>query len=413
MRVFLLLIVLSLSLPAQERLRPLLQEALRNNPEVQAAQKKYEAARQRPQQATALPETMVSLGYSSTGNPRPFAGIGVDPVANAGIMVTQELPYPGKRGLRGAVADREAQAEFEQYQATQLSVLARMKSAWQRLTTANTTLSILERNRDLLREMLRVTEARYATGGTAQAELFRAQTQISALELRMERTRQETHARQAELNSLTGRPMQTPLGRPEPLASPDLTATPDDLLQAARQNAPMLRRNRKMIERGELAVNLARKDFLPDYALSGGYYNMGSMSDMYQVRVDLKLPLFSRGRIRAGIAEQVATLAASRHEYEAAEQTTAYRIQEDLLMAQTSRKLLRMYQDTVIPQARLTFESSLPSYQTGRLEFATLLSSVMAVLEYEMSYQEELQSYHLALIRLEEMTGVELLEAGK
>ncbi|MEO8657127.1 MAG: TolC family protein [Bryobacteraceae bacterium] len=413
MRAFLLLTVLSLSLSAQEHLRPLLQEALRNNPEVQAAQKKYEAARQRPQQATALPETMVSLGYSSTGSPRPFAGIGVDPVANAGVMVTQELPYPGKRGLRGAVADREAQAEFEQYQATQLSILARMKSAWQRLTTANETLSILERNRDLLREMLRVTEARYATGGTAQAELFRAQTQISALELRMEKTRQETRARQAELNSLAGRPMQMPLGRPEPLPSPDLTATPDDLLQAARQNAPMLRRNRKMIERGELAVNLARKDFLPDYALSGGYYNMGRMSDMYQVRVDLKLPLFSRGRIRAGIAEQVATLSAARHEYEAAEQTTAYRIQEDLLMAQTSRKLLRMYRDTVIPQARLTFESSLPSYQTGRLEFATLLSSVMAVVEYEMSYQEELQSYHLALVRLEEMTGVELLEAGK
>src|SRR5690349_11939129 len=93
--------VLALSAAAQTpdtrlSLQELISEALKNNPEIVAAQKKYEAARQRPTQESSLPEPMLSLGYNSTGSPRPFAGIGRDPVANAGVMVSQEVPFPGK-----------------------------------------------------------------------------------------------------------------------------------------------------------------------------------------------------------------------------------------------------------------------------------------------------------------------------
>lgn len=415
MRVLIPFLVLVASSHGQEtvQLRALLGEALRSNPSVLAAQKKYEAARQRPQQATALPETMVSLGYTSSGSPRPVAGLGMSPTANAGVMVTQELPYPGKRRLRGAMAEREAEAEFQQYQAVQLNVVSRVKVAYQRIVTANEMLALLGRSRDLTREMLRASEARYASANGEQQDLFKAQTQISALELRMERLRQEILGLEAELNQLLARAPGTPVGRPRPLPSPDLTTTPGELLKAAQANAPMLKRERKMIERGELSVNLARKEFYPDYAVSGGYFNMGAMADMYQFRVDLKLPLFSRGRARAGVAGQTAELSAAKRNYEAAEQETAYKIENDYRMAETSRKLTAMYRDTVIPQARLAWESSLPSYATGKVDFLALLSNAMAMLEYESSYQEELQNYHLALIRLEEITGVELLEAGQ
>jgi outer membrane protein TolC len=292
--------------------------------------------------------------------------------------------------------------------------MSRVKTAYQKLTTDYEEITVLERTRDIVREMLRVTEVRYATGSAEQQDLFKAQTQISALELRMERLRQDIRSREAELNALLARQPETPLGRPSPIPSPPAwTSTPEELLKDAQANAPMLRRDRKMIERDELSVNLARKDFLPDYALSGGYFNMASMPAMYQFRLDLKLPLFNREKLRAGVAEQVASLSASRRGYEAAEQNIAYRIRDDWEMANTSRRLMAMYQDTLIPQARLTLESSLPSYQTGKIEFLSLLNNAMAVLEYENGLLEERQNYHLALIRLEEMTGVELLEVGQ
>ncbi len=55
------------------KLADLVDEALRNNREILAAQKRYEAARQRPSQASSLPDPMFSPGYTSNGNPLPGA----------------------------------------------------------------------------------------------------------------------------------------------------------------------------------------------------------------------------------------------------------------------------------------------------------------------------------------------------
>ena len=61
-----------------------------------------------------------------------------------------------------------------------------------------------------------------------------------------------------------------------------------------------------------------------------------------------------------------------------------------------------------MPQARLAVESSLASYETGTLDFLSVLGNQIAIFEYEMNYHEQMLEYHLALVRLEEMTGVEL-----
>src|SRR6266571_4062811 len=105
------------ALAAAQPLAELVDEALRSNREILAAQKKYEAARQRPTEASSLPDPTVSVGYTANGGPWPVAGIGTAATSNAGIAVSQEIPFPGKRKLRGEIALKEADAEFEQYRA--------------------------------------------------------------------------------------------------------------------------------------------------------------------------------------------------------------------------------------------------------------------------------------------------------
>ena len=165
-----------------------------------------------------------------------------------------------------------------------------------------------------------------------------------------------------------------------------------------------------MIQRTELALNLSRKEYYPDYAISGGYFNMGRMPDMYQFRVDFKLPGYFWRKQRAGVAEQAHTLGAARRSLEAAGRTLQFRIKDDYLMAQTSERLMKMYADTVIPQASLALESSLASYETWAVDFLTVLMNFTTMVEYEENYHEEMLSFHLAMIRLEEMTGSKLLE---
>src|ERR1035438_1917680 len=238
-------------------LRDLTGEAIRNNPEIVAAQKQYEAARQRPTQQSSLPDPMVSIGYNSVGNPLPGAGLGSQVLANVGVMVSQEVPFPGKLKLKGDMASKEAQAEFQQYQAVQLAVISRLKQAYYRLQYTYAATDLLVRNRDLLENLLKVTEDRYSVGRAMQQDVFKAQTQLSILETRLVKLEQERRSRRAEIDSILNRAVGTPVGRPEDVKPKELTATLEELLAAARQNSPMLGRDRKMLERSEHPRNAA------------------------------------------------------------------------------------------------------------------------------------------------------------
>jgi outer membrane protein, heavy metal efflux system len=409
--LFSVLILLSASAdaqtPARATLADMLSEALSKNPEIAAAERQYDAARQRPAQERSLPDPMVSAGYNANGRPWPGAGLGTEPTSNIGFMVTQEVPYPGKLNLKASIASREADAERQQVEAARLSVTARVKQAYYRLAYTYAIGDVLTRNHNLLDTLLEVSEHRYAVGKAAQQDVIKAQTQLSILELQLERVRQERATREGELNALLARPAATLVGQPEDLQLTPFDVSLDGLVAAANEHAPMLRRDRIMIDRSELAVEAARKEYKPDFGVTGGYYYMGAMPPMYEFRVDVKIPL-QRARRAAAVAEQLATVEQARSTLDSTRLALQGRVQEDYQAASTSVRLARLYRDTVLPQARLALESSMASYRTGSVEFLSVLTNFGTVLEYEMTYFDELAAYHTAVSRLEAMIGAPL-----
>jgi outer membrane protein TolC len=379
-------------------------EALARNPAIAAAQRRYDAARQRPAQERSLPDPMVSAGYNASGNPLPGAGLGVEPTANIGVMVSQELPFPGKRALRASIAAREADAELQNVEAARLDVAARVKEAYYGLAYTWAAGDVLTRSRDILDTLRRVSETRYAVGQAAQQDVIKAQTQISILDIQLERIRRQRATREAELNALRDRPPSEPVGRPEDLGAPAFEVALDALLAAAAERTPMLQRDAIMLDRAQLAADAARRDFKPDFVVSGGYAYMGSMPPMYEFRIDVKVPL-QRARRAAAVAERVSSAEESRQSLAATRLALQSRIEADFEMASSSIRLARLYRETVLPQARLALESSMASYQTGAVDFLSVLTNFGTVLEYEMTYFEELASFHAAVSRLEAMTG--------
>ena len=383
-------------------------DAMRSHPQIAAAEQRFNAARQRPAQERSLPDPMISAGYNSSGNPLPGAGLGTEPTANIGVMVSQEIPYPGKLALRGAIASREADAEQQQIEAARLSVIARVKQAYYSLASTYAVGDVLARNKALLDTLLKVSENRYSVGQAAQQDVIKAQTQLSILELQEQRIAQQRATHVGALNALLNRPASSPLGRPDDLALVPFEYQLDALITAAAAHAPMLQRDRVMIDRSQLAVDSARRDYKPDFAMSGGYAFMGAMPSMYEFRFDVKVPL-QRARRAAAVAEQLSSLDAARSTYDGSRLTLQGRLQEDYQMASTSARLATLYRVTVLPQARLTLESSMASYQTGAVDFLSVLTNFSSVLEYEMTYFDELTAFHVAVSRLEEMTGTPLV----
>lgn len=390
------------------RLNDLIREALASNPEILAAQKKYEAARQRPSQESSFPDPVLSVGYSSNGGPLPGQGLGTQPTSNIGFMVSQEIPSSGKRKLRGDIAAKEADAAYQEYQAVQLNVRSRVTQAYHRLHHAHEVLSILGENKALLGQVIHVSEARYSAAKGAQQDIFKAQTQLSILESRIVEKQQDRDTAIAEINALLNRKPGSPLGVPEERKLAPLELTLDELLAKAAVVSPELRRAQQMIQRNELAVNLARREFRPDYTVAAGYFNMGDMPPMYQFRVDIPIHLHTGQKERPALDEQVHRLRESRYDFEATEQDLQFRVREAYLAAQTAYRLMKLYADTILPQSSLTIESSLPSYETGATDFLSVLTNVMTKVDSEERYHEQVMMCEVARARLEELTGVSL-----
>jgi len=388
-------------------LHDLINEALRDNQEILAAQKRYEAARQRPRQASSLPDPTLSLGYWSNGNPLPGAGLGKEPTSNIGFSYSQDLPDPAKRRLRAEISSRDADAELEQYHAVQRSVILRLSEAYYRFHHTFPAMEVLDRNHALLETLLRTIEARYSIGKATQQEAFRTQTQLTILETQRLQIENDRRTRQAEINSILNRPLDTQLAQPPDHEMQEMIHGLDELETSAHLTAPELRRDQKLVERSELALNLAHQDSYPDYALSGGYFYMGGLPAMYQFRADVRIP-FPFSRRRAEVTEQAQKIAEARHEYTAATQSIDYRIQEALLAADTAYRLATLYRQTAIPQAQLTLQSSLTGFQNGTADFTSVFMNHIAALEYEMAYHEQMMNHELALAQIEALTGLKL-----
>lgn len=401
-------LLLILSLPAWCAAQPvpsLVAEALLHNHEILAAQKRYESLRQRPAQESSLPDPTLSLGYASNGPPWPGAGLGVNPTSNLGVTVSQEMPFPGKRALRGEIAGKEAEAAFDDYLAVRLNVVSRLSQAYHELHHAVVSIASIGRDEDLLRDMLRISESRYAVGRAAQQDIFKAQTQLAVFETGLERYRQERIGKQIEINALLDRPQGGAIEVPEEMTAGEIPATLEQMLAAARTHAPQLAHDAHEIQRSELAANLARKDYYPDYTLSGGYFNQGSMPPMWQAGIAFKLPAYFWRKQRSAVTQQEFAAGEARHTYTADGTVIEARIREEYSVAETALKLLGLYQESVLPGARLALESSLASYQTGKLDFLAVFSNFMNVVDYELMLHEQIMQLHVALARLDELTG--------
>jgi len=384
----------------------LILEAQQKNPGVQSAFLQVQALRRRVPQAKTLPDPSVSVGWA--GNITPFSVQEGDPSSYCGVGASQAFPYPGKLKLRGEIADREAEAAWWEYETARRNLVADVKSAYYDYFAAFKAVEITKKDKDLLQKLSSIAEARYRVGKGVQQDVLRSQTEISLLEQRLTVFEQQERTAEARLNTLLFRDPETPIGTPEKLEPAPLTHSLDELYSLAKKQDPELQRGQRMIERNQYAVNLAQKDYRPDFNVGYMYQQRPDMKDMHGFTVTANIPIFYKTKQRQAVAEQTEQLASSQRSKENRQTELLFGVKEQYLLAKSSETLLKLYSQAVVPQSSLALESSMASYQVGTVDFLTILSNFTTVLDYEVSYYRELSNYQMALARLEPLVGVEL-----
>jgi cobalt-zinc-cadmium efflux system outer membrane protein len=394
------------SIPAA-RIIDLVKEVERNNPEIAAAYHGWQAATNVPKQAAAFPETQLSIQQFSVGSPRPFAGFSNSDFAYIGIGASQDIPFPGKRGLRGRVAELEANSMREDAEAVRQRLVEALKLAYFQLAYIQQTLGILQQNDRTLSQIQEIAESRYRVGQGNQQDVLRAQLQHTKILQEIAHHHQVEGQLQAQLKQILNRPQTFPDIVAEPLTPTFLLHTDAQLLERIQDQNPDVRAQQQLVQRQEARVELAHKNFRPDFTASYMYQHTASQfRDYYMATFGIRLP--NRGRQKAELAEAEQNRLRAERELEAERQRVLSEAKQQYVLVRQSEERLNIYKGGLIPQAEATFQAGMAAYQANRQDFETLLSNFLDVLNLDLDYRRELAEHESALARLERLTGVAL-----
>lgn len=409
--LFTLPLVFAEELPVPEALplATLVAEALQRNPEIQAAAREREAARERIPQAGALEDPMLEAGVVNL----PVESLRFDrePMTMKMVGLSQKLPYPGKRGLREAVAAKDAEAASYAYQEAVNRVVREVKLAYYELGLIDESARITRKNQATLKQFLQLARARYEVGLGSQADVLKAQTQLAKMDDELIRLARERQGAEAELARALGRSSLAGSIAAELPRLQEASLPPLDTLKAeAAAKRPQLLALRSLAARNEKALKLARKDYYPDFDLKLSYGQRDNLpgqpqEDLVSVTVAIDLPVWRKAKLAPRVAEAEAMRQQALSQYQAQENETGSRLRQAWADAQQSLKSARLYETAILPQARLAVEAALAAYQVGRVDFLTLLDSQMAVFNYETAYAGAVTGYNKALAEIEFLTG--------
>jgi cobalt-zinc-cadmium efflux system outer membrane protein len=318
-------------------LKSFVAEVLEQNPEIIAMRRNVDMMRARVPQAKALPEPMLSYGYMGNAVPLPpFDVQKGDPSSGRALGLSQELPFPGKLATKGKMANVAAEAEWWAYEQTRLNVVAEVKDAYFDLYYIVKASETVTKNKELLEKFAKIAEAGFAVGKGIQQDVLKAQVEVSRLIDQLTVLEQRRLTAEARLNSLLFREPETPVGRPEEIRPRDFPYGIAELYELALMSYPTLKAQQRRIDREQYGVELAKKDFYPDFSVGLTYINRPGMPEMYGVNVGVKIPFYFWQKQRPALAEATAGAAAEKQRLENITTLLFFRIKDRYLAATTA-----------------------------------------------------------------------------
>lgn len=394
-------------------LQRLIEEALQNNPEILAAKKRWEVYKEKVPQASALEDPMFSFGIISL--PYNFSFREEDMTMKE-FSISQKFPFPGKRPLMRAMAEKEAEAVGKDIQSRVHQVTRQVAVTYFELSHTDRASEVIQRNKEILESFAKIAEARYSVGQGIQQDVIKAHIEISKMVDEWIMLNQKRKALEARLNSLLNRPLDTAVGKPEEVVPRKFPFTAEDLQEMAIEMNPTLQGMKKMIEAKEKAYDLAKRDYYPDFKFLLAYGQRdratdgANRRDMLTGMMEVNIPIFYKTKQERKVAETKADLQVVEAQYQAMKNEVSFMIADMVTMIRRLEKQIELYRTGIVPQTALQIDSALSAYRVNKADFMTLLDSRMTLYKYELEYHQALTDFEKSVATLGALIGKALSE---
>jgi len=382
----------------------LIQEARKNNPEILAALKRYEAAKTRIPQAKSLDDPVFGITFEKTpGSPFQLSKTKSE---DRMFSVAQALPFFGKLPLKGKIALVESQMYAAEYKDKELGVINDVKNIYYGLFMNYKEIALKEENLMLLENIAKVAQAKYSVGKISQEEVYKIHSEIAGLATDIMNLKEEQPAKKARLNALINKDPESPLGIP--VLTEDLSFNTDtkSLYRHTLENQPELLIFSYAIEKNKYAKSLAKKSFFPDFiaGLVARGITTGTIGP-WDLMLSFTVPIWFWSKQRYEVKEAIANLEEAQAAYQAMKNKALAETKELATKVGIAKNKLALYKTNLIPILENSIDVSLSAFQSGKGDFMALLDNQRMLVETKMNYFKALVEYNINLADLERNIG--------
>jgi len=390
--------------------------ALENNPGLAEMQARADAAAAIPSQLGTLPDPVLS--FSALNLPTDTFSLSQEAMTQLQVGLSQAIPFPGKLALKEEAAQYEAEAVRQSADEMRLSLIRDVKNAWWQLFYLDRALDIVRLNQDLLRQFVTIAETKYKVGQGLQQDVLLAQVELSKLldsEIQLTGMRRNESAR---FNALVGFSANRTVSVPNQVDThlPPLEAD-EKLYLMAETSRPLLTGQRSRIEAAHSRLDLAEKDYYPDFKLSAAYGarsgynpNQTSRADFASFGVAMNLPIYTSSKLDKAVDQRKAEVLGQTYNL----QDTQLQVQKAITAARAdfeqASEQVSLFETGIIPQSRQTVASMFAGYQVNKVDFLNLVRAQLTLYNYETQYWKALTTANQALAKLVAAVGVETFD---
>ena len=390
-------------------LEDLINEAVKNNPQLKAFYHAARADSARIPQSGSLPDPTFSFNILNL--PVDNFVFNQEPMTGKQFSLMQKFPFPGKLGIQEEIARKGAEVSLSNYDELKNQLVRNVKNSYYDLYYTDAAITTVQKNKSLLEEFVSIASRKYAVGKGLQQDVLKAQVELSKMIDRLISLRQKRERIEARLNALLNRPIQTPLGRTADLQATLLSIPRDSLETLVEKNRPMIQAWQTRIEQSDEQIALANKTYWPDFSLFVAYtqrevlQNGSGGIDFLSGGITLNIPLYFWRKQDKRVQETELTKLRVQESYYDIRNQIYVALDNIVTELDKNRQLLDLYKTGIIPQSTQSLESAMIGYQTDKVDFLTLINNQMTLLNMELEYARILSAYNKNLAELEYIVG--------
>ena len=388
----------------------LINYAKTRNPEYAAMQAEAEASGERVTPAGALPDPKFRTELRDiTRFGEQNATLSPSRVGSTRYLLMQDIPWFGKRDLKREIAALEADGAKGRALGTWADVAGRIKVNFAQLYYVHRNEQLTREILDLMTRLEKVAQVRYSGGLAAQQDVIRAQVEQTNMRNELIALETEQHHLHARLNALLARPNNAPLQVPTQLRKLPAPVTLDyaTLEERVRTRNPQLFADESKIKAAEKSRDLTYKNRYPDFTLGVSPIQYQNAIKEWELMVELNIPLQQSSR-RAQERESESMLNAARSRKEATTNQVSAELAEALSGIEAARRTENLLANSLLPQAELTFKAALAGYETGKVDFATLLDAQRQIRQARQNQLKAQVDAQMRLAEIERLLGEDL-----